>query len=65
MDDAWHGLLKSTFPLLFKYRISDAEYGPDMNMRVSFGELERLGKSSIELNDGSGDFMVTTGLLFL
>lgn len=31
----------------------------DNNLRVSAEEMERLNRTSVKLNDGSGDFLVT------
>lgn len=46
------------YALQLSYHIMKDSYsGPDNNIRVTKEELDRMNRTSVQLNDGSGDYL--------
>ncbi|KAG0648153.1 hypothetical protein D0Z07_5820 [Hyphodiscus hymeniophilus] len=58
LDDAWDLLFHRQKPC-YPVRLCTSSLCPDANIRVSQAEIDQLGRSSIELRDGSGDYFGT------
>lgn len=57
LDLAWHNLLRRTSLCHEGQKRREADRSPDGNIRLSAQELREMGKTSVELADGSGDYI--------
>ena len=62
LDLAWHNLLRRQSLRHERSECRGANLYPDGNIRLSAQELREMGKTSVELADGSGDYIGALGV---